>query len=349
MAERASYTRLVAGSSPAPSTKLIFKLSLTSYQSFLFTKITDTIYPPDNLIYEPDGSKICLAVYDVSESHFSGGGAMLNIDLRGKSAVVTGGAQGIGRSIVTALAQAGARVTFLDVNAPVATRAFEELQAQKLDVQFVHCDTGSRREIDRVTGHLLEDRPIDILILNAGIELPGRGTLLTMTDEDEARIKAVNNEGPFHLTKIVARSMIKREQGAIIFIGSGQGTIIDGAPNIYQVTKGATIRFAQVLAHECAPYGVRVNTVSPGPIRTEGMGNIELKGPEVIAAYRRYTPMRRRGWPTEVAHAVAFMASDLASYITGQNLGVDGGYVTQGTPDSLISDQGIVPEDPDVS
>lgn len=241
--------------------------------------------------------------------------------LDGKTAVVTGGAQGIGEAIASGLSDAGARVFICDINAETASTT-----AQRLGVEFVVADvtdsTAVEAAFDRVVS---EAGSLDIAVNNAGIvhNHPSE----SLTDEDWRRVLSVNLDGVFYSCRAAGSRMLEQGSGSIINTGSMSGHITNRPQPqaAYNAAKAAVIHLTKSLAGEWSPRGVRVNSISPGYVGTEltkrGMSNDEWR-----QAWLEGTPMGRVAEPAEIAPAVVFLASDAASFCTGTDLVVDGGY-----------------------
>ncbi len=239
--------------------------------------------------------------------------------LKGESALVTGGAAGIGRSIALALAAEGADVVVADLDLEAARRTAAEIGG--LGVRSI----ASRVDIADVESHrawvarLEEDfGPLAILVNNAGVTSSTR--LLQVTPAEWDLIEGVNSRGTFFLTQAVYERMLTRRHGRIVSIASvsgERGARFASAP--YAVSKAAVIMMTRMFALHAADSGVTVNAVSPGTIVT---AMTERLGTQIDPSD---VPMNRMGTPEEVARAVVFLASAAASYITGQTLGVNGG------------------------
>jgi len=246
------------------------------------------------------------------------------VKFEGKVALVTGAARGIGQAIVLALAQEGADVVILDVDLEHARRVAQEVKDLGRKAMAVQVDVSQRDAVDGMVSDVVSAfGKIDILVNNAGIIR--RGTFLEHSLADWERVLDVNLGGTFNCTQAVVPLMVKQRAGKIINVSSVAGKTGDlaSAPS-YGTSKGAINTFTKSLARELAPYGINVNAVAPHAIETEMSREwSEEKRRQIVEAI----PMKRLGQPEEVAEAVVFLASGGASFITGQILDVNGGYL----------------------
>jgi NAD(P)-dependent dehydrogenase (short-subunit alcohol dehydrogenase family) len=234
------------------------------------------------------------------------------IDLTGKTAAVTGGANGIGFAIARRLRDSGAEVWILDVED--ASSAAAEIEAHRAVVDVM--DPGS---LERAFNKMPR---VDIVCANAGT-VAGE-TIEATRKETWDRVIGVNLSGAFHTVQIAARRMIEQRSGAIVLTASTNS--YDGEPDLtaYNASKAGILGILHTTANELGPYGIRVNAVCPGLIRTR-LTSAHFTSPGLLKDYFQHIPLGRGGEPEEVAKAVAFLASDAASYITGAALLVDGG------------------------
>lgn len=269
----------------------------------------------------------------------------LTYSLKGQTAIVTGGASGIGRATAKLLAQADCVVAILDFDKNNGTRVAKEIE---LGAFFVHCDMGNIAEIDQAYKEVIDRMgAVDILVNNVGVWRPG-GDILEMDDTTIAEMDAVNVTGPRHLTRLVMNGMREQKKGGCVtFVSSTQAMVIDGAATIYNVEKNTILGMVKAFAGVGGPYDIRVNAVSPGAISTEGMGSAEAVGRERILAGNHKTPLGRRGTPEEVAHEIVNLC--FATYTTSDNRVVDGGFSKVALPENLEVQDRKHPLDPDAA
>src|SRR3954466_7969725 len=238
----------------------------------------------------------------------------------GKVAFITGGARGIGRATAQAFAAEGARVIVADVDAEASEATARALGGGAIGVGLDVADPQSVKSV--VATALSRAERIDILVNNAGITRDA--SLLKTSDEAWDSVIAVNLTGTFYMTREVAPHMVARGSGSILNASSVVGVYGNFGQSNYVATKSGVIGMTRVWARELGRKGVRVNAIAPGFIATD----MTAKMPEdVLEGMKKRTPLGRLGSPEDVARAYVFLASDDASFINGQVLGVDGGLV----------------------
>jgi NAD(P)-dependent dehydrogenase (short-subunit alcohol dehydrogenase family) len=249
-------------------------------------------------------------------------------DLKGKVAIVTGAGKGMGRADSIKLAQAGAKVVLADISLVDCQTAVEEIKRFRGEAIAVKCDVSKKSEIDNVVAEALKKfKKIDILVNNAGI-FPFE-PFLKMPEHNFEKVIDVNLKGYFLMAQAVAKEMVKQKSGSIINISSiamGQVGVGFAGLTHYCASKGGITAMSQAMALELAPFGIRVNCISPGAIETPGASstNMDAKAMEAMLAP---IPMHRKGKSEEIANAVLFLASNESSYMTGSTMVVDGGWV----------------------
>ena len=270
-------------------------------------------------------------------------------DFGGKVAIVTGGASGIGRAIVEGLAYHGARVCLFDIDEEKAERdVISLLRKTRADTSFYRTDVSDPENVRKSIERVVKEKGIPwILVNNAGIEFNHDGNLITMPYDKLKQISDINLFGYIHMLREVVPHMERNGGGRIVNIGSVQAHQSCLPGTIYPVTKQGILGLARVMSLEYGKKNIRVNTVSPGGIKTEGMGNARThENPNALDTLISSVPLGRRGHPEEVANAVLFLLSESSSYINGQEIIVDGGL-----SNTLLRDQGIpkthVENDPD--
>lgn len=244
--------------------------------------------------------------------------------LEGKVALVTGASRGIGQAVAVALAKSGATVVVNYIGSiESAQHTLDLVKATGSDGILVQGDVSSAEDVANVVKEAVDAYGhIDILVNNAGITRDG--LLMRMKEEDWDDVLTINLKGTFLMTKAVSRIMMKQRSGRIVNITSVVGVIGNAGQTNYSASKAGVIGFTKSCAKEFASRGVAVNAVAPGFIDTDMTAVL----PEAVRAEMvKQIPMGRMATPEEVANVVAFLATDMAGYMTGQILNVDGGMV----------------------
>lgn len=245
------------------------------------------------------------------------------ITLKDKVAVVTGSGRGIGRSIAEKLAAAGAKIVISDIMPEGETTAKEIAEKYNVETFFITSNVADYASAGDLVDKAVEKfGKIDIFVNNAGITRDS--LVLRMKEEDFDKVIAVNLKGVFNCTQAVFKQMIKQRTGSIINIASVIGLIGNAGQTNYAASKAGVIGITKSVAREGAKRGVRVNAIAPGFIKTDMTHVLKEEVQEQILAG---IPMGEMGTPDDIANCALFLASDLATYITGQTIAVDGGMV----------------------
>ena len=241
-------------------------------------------------------------------------------------AVVTGAASGIGLATAKRFAGAGTHVVLADIAEENGERAAADMRAEGLSAKYVRMDVTDSGSIAEFREQALAWRSrIDIIVNVAGW---GRiEPFVKNSDDFQRRIIDLNLMGPIMVTKGLIDGMIEREYGKVVNISSDAGRVGSLGETVYSAAKGGVIAFTKSLAREMARFNINVNCVCPGPTETPLLAGEPEK---FLEAFKRATPMRRFGKPEEVADAIHFLASDRASFITGQVMSVSGGLTMVG-------------------
>ncbi|MCV0394182.1 MAG: SDR family oxidoreductase [Rhizobiaceae bacterium] len=249
------------------------------------------------------------------------------MNLKGKTAIVTGAAGGIGYAIADRFLREGVRVAIADVDTEKGGKA-EKVLSSLGEVHFVKADVSKKLDVHNMVASAIDALgDIDILVNNAGI-VHG-ADFLELSEEDFDRVMGVNLKGAFLTGQAVARLMVEKVEkggapGAIINMSSVNAVFAIANQVPYSVSKGGVNQLTKVMALALAPHGIRVNAIGPGSIMTEMLASVNAD-PAAAARVLSRTPMGRIGEPSEIASIAAFLASDEASYVTGQTIYADGG------------------------
>jgi len=243
------------------------------------------------------------------------------MSLNGKIALITGGAQGIGRFISKELALQGAHVVLGDINHEGAEKTAAEIRGNGGKASGIRIDVSSATEVQGVFDSILKEyKPVDIVVNNAGITRDG--LLVRMKEIDWDMVLNINLKGSFLCSQQAAKQMMKQKSGSIVNIASIVGVMGNFGQSNYSASKSGLIGFTKTLAREVAPRGIRANAVAPGFIDTEMTRVLEES---VRSKLIEQIPLARLGQPEDVARCVSFLVSENASYITGQVINVNGG------------------------
>jgi len=247
------------------------------------------------------------------------------VRLADKVALVTGAAQGIGLACAQAFARQGASVVIADLNEEAGKGAAARLRTEGLPVSFVACNVAKKADVERAVAFAVNEfGRLDVLVANAGIVHAAE--FLDLEEADFDRVIAVNLKGIFLAGQAAARQMVKQGGGGAIINMSSVNAIL-AIPNQvpYVVSKGAINQLTKVMSLSLAAHGIRVNGIGPGTILTELARTAVLGNREAEKKILSRTPLGRMGDPDEVAQVAVFLASDEASYVTGQTIYPDGG------------------------
>jgi 3-oxoacyl-[acyl-carrier protein] reductase len=245
----------------------------------------------------------------------------ITTNLSGRTALVTGAAQGLGRVIAQSLAAAGAKVACIDINADSLAETVSSIRSAGGTAEPIACDVTNSSRVNEVVDEVVGKwGALNILVNNAGITRDN--VIVRMKDEQWDAVININLRGTFLFTRAAARPMMKNRQGRIINIASVSGLMGNPGQANYSASKAGVIGLTRTIACELASRNITVNAVAPGFIATDMTAAL---GEEILQEVRKRIPLGRLGEPQDVADAVLFLASDAASFITGHVLTVDGG------------------------
>ena len=240
----------------------------------------------------------------------------------GRVVIVTGGAQGIGEACARRFAGDGAKVVIADLD-----QGHGQALAAELGAIFITCDVGDKAQVDALVAQTVKQHQrIDVLVNNAGILRAA--DFLEVSEADFDAVMRVNIKGAFLVGQAVARVMAQQGGGSIVNMSSINATLAIPTIASYNISKGGINQLTRVMSLALADKGIRVNAVAPGTIATEMAIKAVLATEEARVKVMSRTPMKRLGEPSEIADVVAWLASDAASYVTGEIVVVDGGRMT---------------------
>lgn len=255
-------------------------------------------------------------------------------DLSGKVAVVLGAASGIGQAAAHALGDMGAHVVCADRDAEGAHAASLEIVQRSGSAESRPADAASAADIASLAGHVLATHGhVDIAVATPALNI--RKLILDYTDDEFDRVVNLNLRGAFHFLRSFGAPMVKQRSGSIVLCSSMRAVTLEPGLGVYAATKAGIAQLVKGFASEVGAYGVRVNSVMPSVIETRLTAPLKER-PEIYDTYAAHTVFGRWGQASEVGAAIAFLASDAASYITGSSLSVDGGWTAiDGPPTGL--------------
>ena len=251
----------------------------------------------------------------------------MDLLLTDRVALVTGAGSGIGASIAGTFARAGCVVQVADLRLELAQKVEKDLKEEGRKAFSIQLDIGDAKRVDRVVGQVVDDHGrIDILVNNAGILKTD--TVMDSSIKDWEEVSRINLSSVFYCSKAVLPFMIQKKYGKIVNIASVSAMKGGGALGnaLYGTTKAGVVAMTKGFARELAPMGINVNAIAPAVVETT-MTEGRLT-PELRERIERRIPMRRLGKASDIASLVAFLASDISEYITGETIAIDGGFLT---------------------
>ena len=255
--------------------------------------------------------------------------------LKDRVTIVVGGGRGLGEATSLRYAREGAIVVVADLNQEAADTVVQKIEAESERASATAMDVTKRDDVENlVSSAVNEHGRVDVMAIFAGVAM--FGPAMDCTDEVWQKQLDVNVTGTFLCAQIAARQMIKQKSGRIITVSSVMGQRSGDRRMSYGTTKGAVIALTKHMSGEIAPHGVTINSIAPGPVKTELW---LAANPDVEAAESGYLtniPAGRLGQPEDIANAAFFLASDDCSWITGHILNVDGGFIATGVRDGIF-------------
>ena len=250
--------------------------------------------------------------------------------LKGKTAIITGGGSGIGKAIATTFAKQGAHVCILDFNSDNGTATVSEIEKEKGSANFYHCDVSNQEQVGDIFSEIAQTNAIDILINNAGIAHVGN--IENTNSDDLDRLYNVNIKGVYNGMKAAIPYFKKQNKGVIVNMASIASSVGISDRFAYSMTKGAVLTMTYSVAKDYVADGIRCNCISPARVHTPFVdGFIEKNYPdnqaEMFEKLSKTQPIGRMGKPEEIAHLALYLCSDEASFITGTDFPIDGGFI----------------------
>ncbi len=249
--------------------------------------------------------------------------------LKGKVSIITGASQGIGLACAQEFAQEGAQIVLADINEELGEQAAKGIRASGCDALFIRCDVSKKNQVDELTAKTVERYGrIDVVVNNAGVN--HSANFFDITEDDWDWVTSVDLKGAFLLTQTAARVMVeKKTPGSIINFSSVMAVMALADQVPYCAAKGGVNQLTKAMALALSEYGIRVNAIGPGPVMTDLMKRV-VNNKEKEAELLSRLPIGRIAECREIATVAVFLASDDASYFTGQTLYPDGGRMIQG-------------------
>ncbi|HEA31549.1 MAG TPA: glucose 1-dehydrogenase [Leeuwenhoekiella sp.] len=253
---------------------------------------------------------------------------MAAFQLNGKTALITGGASGIGKAITTVFARQGATVYILDYNKEQGVQVANKLKQEGFEATFEFCDVADEKQVGELIDRIAKKNKIDILVNNAGVA--HIGNIENTTEADLDRIYSINVKGIFNCSKAVIKYM--KGNGLILNMASIAASVGISDRFAYSMSKGAVLTMTYSIAKDYVAEGIRCNSISPARVHTPFVdGFISKNYPEnqgqMFEKLSQTQPLGRMGKPEEIAHLALYLASDEASFITGTDFPIDGGFI----------------------
>ncbi|RME64169.1 MAG: SDR family oxidoreductase [Caldilineae bacterium] len=271
------------------------------------------------------------------------------LDLRGRVAIVTGGAQGIGGATARRLAEGGARVLIADVDMEAAAANQARIVDAGGEAEIIHADVAMAADVEAMVGRAVERwGRLDILVNNAWGRHEPDGSVITLTETAFDHAVDVSIKAIFRAVKLAAPHMAVHRVGSIVNISSAHGLLVAPGKLAYEVMKAAVIAITRQMAVDLGPQGIRVNAICPGHIVTERSQRHWDANPSLVPFFEQQYPVRHMGKPDDIAYAVRFLCADEANFITGHALAVDGGLTIQLQEDLGVSLARYYRDHPDV-